>query len=287
MRILNGAWLAALCLWSSLSSVAAEEKIKVEELLAKHRASVGAAEALAAYQTAAVQGTGHLRMLRGGTGSLEGRVVMISDGLKSRFSVDFGHLLYSGEQFICDGNNVEIQYVRNETRSHSDLGMFFYRYPQLIKNGLWGGSLTRAWALLNHDPKELRLRYRGLSGREGRQLYEASIDCKGCGEVEIHLFFEEDTFRHVLTTYSLVTPVPPTEGRSLNKPMKDPPFVRYSMEEHFSNFRTQSGITQPTEWLVRYSRDQQDRTILLELNSRFEIQLINNPFEPALFEARP
>jgi hypothetical protein len=59
-----------------------------------------------------------------------------------------------------------------------------------------------------------------------KPLREASIDCKDCDEVTIHLFFEADTFRHVLTTYSLVTPSPPTEGRSLRTPMKDPPYVR-------------------------------------------------------------
>ncbi len=288
MSILNPAPLVALtCLWCLLTPVAGAEKMKAEELLARHRASLGAEDILTTYRTAGMQGMGQFRMFRGGTGNLEGRVAMISDALKSRFSLDLGHLLYSGEQFISDGQRVEIQYVRNETQTRSDLGMFFYRYPQLIRNGIWGGSLTRTWALLNHDAKELRLRYQGLSEKDGKQLHEATIDCRGCGEVTIHLFFESDTFRHVLTTYSLVTPSPPTENRSLKTPMKDPPFIRYTMEEHFSNFRTQAGVTQPTQWLVRYTRDQQDRPVMLELESRFEIQIINNPYEPALFEAKP
>ncbi len=288
MRIPNVALLAAvICLCCLPTPVAGAEKIKAEELLTRHRASVGTEDVLAAYQTAGMQGTGQFRMIRGGTGNLEGRVAMISDSLKSRFSLDLGHLLYSGEQFISDGKKVEIQYVREETQTRSDLGMFLYRYPQLIKNGVWGGSLTRTWALLNHDAKELRLRYEGLSEKDGKQLHEASIDCKACGEVTIRLFFESDTFRHVLTTYSLVTPSPPTEGRSLNQPMKDAPFVRYHMEEHFSNFHTQDGVTQPTKWLVRYTRDQQNRPVMLELQSHFEIQIINNPFDPTLFEAKP
>lgn len=288
MRIPNTAPLAAvICLWCLLTPLVGADKIKADELLARHRASVGTEEVLTAYQTAGMQGTGQFRMIRGGTGSLEGRVAMISDVLKSRFSLDLGHLLYSGEQFISDGKNVEIQYVRNETQTRSDLGMFLFRYPQLIKNGIWGGSLTRTWVLLNHDAKELRLRYERLSEKDGKQLHEASIDCKACGEITIHLFFESGTFRHVLTTYSLVTPSPPTEGRSLRTPMKDPPFVRYRMEEHFSNFRTQGGITQPTQWLIRYTRDQQDRPVMLELESHFEIQVINNPYDPTLFEARP
>jgi len=287
MRIPNGALLAVICSWCLLTPMAGAEKIKAEELLARHRASIGTDDVLAAYQTAGMQGTGEFRMLRGGTGGLEGRVAMISDALKSRFSLDLGHLLYSGEQFISDGKKVEIQYVRNGTQTRSDLGMFLFRYPQLIKNGLWGGALTRTWALLNHDAKELRLRYERLSEKDGKNLHEVSIECKDCGEVTIHLFFESETFRHVLTTYSLVTPSPPTEGRSLKTPMKDPPYVRYRMEEHFSNFHTQAGVTQPTQWLVRYTRDQQDRPVMLELDSRFEIQLINNPFDPALFEAKP
>jgi hypothetical protein len=288
MRFMNCCLLAIVtCLWSSLTPLAGAEKIKPEELLVRHRASIGADDGLAAYQTAGMQGTGQFRMLRGGTGNLEGRVAMISDALKSRFSLDLGHLLYSGEQFISDGNRVEIQYVRNETQTRSDLGMFFFRYPQLIKNGVWGGSLTRTWALLNHNAKELRLHYEGLTEKDGKQLHEATIDCKGCGEVTIHLFFEADSFRHVQTIYSLVTPSAPTENRSLKTPMKDPPFVRYTMEEHFSNFHTQAGITQPTQWLVRYTRDQANRPVMLELESKFEIQVINNPFDPTLFEAKP
>ena len=288
MRIPKAVLLAAvICLSCSLTPVAGAEKIKAEELLARHRASIATEDVLAAYQTAGMQGTGQFRMLRGGTGNLEGRVAMISDPLKSRFSLDLGHLVYSGEQFISDGKKVEIQYIRNETQSRSDLGMFFYRYPQLIKNGIWGGSLTRTWALLNHDAKDLRLRYQGVTDRDGKQMHEASIDCRGCGEIEVRLFFEADTFRHVLTTYSLVTPSAPTENRSLNKPMKDAPFVRYTMEEQFSNFHAQAGVTQPTEWLVRYTRDQANHPVMLELESRFEIQIINNRFDPALFEAKP
>lgn len=55
---------------------------------------------------------------------------------------------YRGEQFVTDGEKVS---VAATTSGHkwSDLGEFVRSQDQVVREGLLGGELTTAWALLD------------------------------------------------------------------------------------------------------------------------------------------
>ncbi len=262
-----------------------DPKLSNEEILSRHLSSIGSSETLADYRTLTLQGTGELQMLMGGTGGVSGDMVLVSEAQKSRFSLNFNHLQYSGEQFICDGDKVGIEFIRNETRTRSALGNFLYRSPELIRNGFWGGTLKRSWTLLNASAQKLRFRYRGITEVEGMKLHDLEVDCRGCGEIKVHVYLEPETFRHRRTTYRMVLPAAPTEmGR--RDIIKDGQFVRYNMDEEFSEFQTTDGLTVPTRWFVRYSLDQPGHPVMITLEIRLTTGLRNTPLDPGLFTVK-
>ncbi len=276
-------------IWVTLATViegaSGDPELSNEEILSRHLSSIGSPEILADYRTLAVQGTGELQMLMGGTGGVSGNMVFVSEAQNSRFSLNFNHLQYSGEQFVCNGDKVGIEFIRNETRTRSALGNFLYRSPELIRNGLWGGTLKRSWTLLNAKAQKLKFRYRGITEVEGKKLHDLELDCRGCGEIKVHVYLEPETFRHLRTTYRMVLPAAPTEmGR--RDIIKDGQFVRYNMDEEFSEFQTTDGLTVPTRWFVRYSLDQPGRPVMITLEIRLTTGLRNAPLEPGLFTVK-
>ncbi len=262
-----------------------EPKLTEEEILSRHLSSIGTPEVLTDYRTLTLQGTGELQMQMGGTGGVSGQLVFVSDARKSRFSLNFNHLQYSGEQFIYDGDKVGIEFIRNETRTRSALGNFLYRSPELIKNGFWGGTLKRSWTFLNAADRKLRFHYRGLADVQGTKLHDLEVNCRGCDEISVHVYLEPETFRHVRTSYRMILPAAPTElGRG--NIIRDGKFVRYTMDEEFSEFQSQDGLTLPTRWLVRYTLDQPERPVALTLEMRLANGLRNTPLDPGLFTVK-
>ncbi len=70
---------AVVFLSAMLTPVAAKgPKMKSEELVARHLAALGSPEARSVVQSRGAQGTGRLELLAGGSGSLEGPVVLAS-----------------------------------------------------------------------------------------------------------------------------------------------------------------------------------------------------------------
>jgi hypothetical protein len=66
--------------------------------------------------------------------------------------------------------------VSNHRRS--SFGEFVHSQDQIVREGLLGGSLTTAWALLNLDHNQPKLSYEGLKKVDGRQLHDLRYRCK-------------------------------------------------------------------------------------------------------------
>ena len=82
------------------------EKITAEELLAKHVASIGTPEALAAARTRVIVGEGGVRALKGYSGSLVGPVQLASDSERMLFVMLFNSNEYPYEKALdpaCSG----------------------------------------------------------------------------------------------------------------------------------------------------------------------------------------
>ncbi len=242
-----------------LAPVLAEgPELEPEEQVARHLEAIGPSEALSALQNRTAQGVGRLEILTGGSGSLEGPAIFVSEGRKLFFSIQFDVLNYTAEEVSFDGEEC---YVGNtQPGLRSQLGQFLYQYDDLVREGLLGGVLSTAWPLLDLEARRPRLDYRGLKKVSGQELLELRYRMrKGGGDLSIRLYFDPESFRHRATTYKLMisAPMGPTPRES-----PDQRETRITLEEWFSDFQSIDGLDLPTFWTIRLTLDTGTGTFL-------------------------
>ena len=202
MRSLNmksGFWLLTLVLSAPPLIRAADQK--PEELVARHLDSLGTAEARAANKSRVIQGPATFKMPVGGGSQLEGKGAVVSEERKLNIMMKFASD-YRGEQFISDGDKWSIAATTADHR-RTAFGEFVKSQPLLLQEGLLGGALSTAWALANIEHNHPHLSSAGLKKVDGRQLLDLHYESKRGNDMDIHLYFDPETYRHVLTVYSL------------------------------------------------------------------------------------
>jgi hypothetical protein len=251
---------AVVALLVAVALRAGDEKLKPEELVAKHLASIGTAEKRAAVKTRVAEGASVLRIMIGGTGETEGRAAFLCDGQKFRIGLPTDKFDYWGEQFGFDGSKTEVGFVQPSSRSQ--LGNFLRRYDQILKEGLVGGALTTAWPLLDVAGRQPRLSYDGLKKIDGKELHRVKyVMKKGQGEVDIFLYFEPETFRHVRSSYNVVRSSP--LGADITQSSRQQE-TRFLLEEFFSDFKEVDGLTLPMSWILKQTNQTGQRTIVAQ-----------------------
>jgi len=226
--------------------VAGGKKLKTEEVLQNHLNSIGTAETRAKVLSRTAQGKVVFSERIQHSLYMEGTASLMSQAQRHRSDFKFGSPQYPGEQFVFDGKNSLIATVDQTSRSR--LGSFLFLQDEILKEGLWGGVLSTAWPLLRMQKSGATLKYTGMQKIAGQQLHELSYTPRKRsqnGELEIKLYFDPETFRHVLTVYSL-TMAHGTDTKS------DPNQTVVIVEEHFSDFHEVDGLTLPSHWDIRY-----------------------------------
>jgi hypothetical protein len=247
-------FFVACILAIALPAFAKDSKLTVDELVSKHLDSIGKPEARAAASSRVSQGKVAFAEIIQHSLHMDGSATLISQGRKHRCQFQFGTPHYPGEQFVFDGKNGMIAMVDQTSRSR--LGNFLFMQDEILREGLWGGTLSTAWPLLT--PKEIsaELKYGGIKKIDGRPLQELTYVPKKRsqnGEQKIRLYFDPETFRHVLTEYE-VTMLHNSDALS------DPNQTTVVVEERFSDFREIDGLMLPGRWDIRYRTEPQNAT---------------------------
>jgi len=270
--------VAVVFCWCVASPAVHAQKLKPEELVAKHLEALGTAEARAAAKSRLAEGTVLMQVIVGGKADLSGTVEVASAGTDTAVGMEFGHSAYQRERMVCKDGSVEVARVNPSRRS--DLGDFLYAKSHVISEGLLGGTLSTAWSLLNTSGRSPKLKYEGLKKVDGRQLHVLSYHPKKRGgEMDIRLYFDPTTFQHVKTVYSFTmsaslgggaagaatqTPGAAPSGDTGSPQARDEsPEVsaarlqesRYRLEEDFSEFHAVDGVTLPSHWRIRLTTD--------------------------------
>jgi hypothetical protein len=265
--------------------VAAEQpKITVDELIARHLASIGDPAARSAAKSRGVAGPLVFRMTRSGAGYGEGKATFLSDGHKLRLVMNLNTANYTGEDVISDGTRSEIASTVSGQRSR--LGGFLWTRREIIRDGLIGGVLSTAWPLLDVAATKAVLRYDGLKTVDGRSLHELRYEPrKSDPDLQIKLYFDPESYRHVMTTYEATIPVP--QARSINPnstatngAATQP--LHITLKETFSEFHTVDGLTLPQRWQLQWVSDAAEVPIMdWEINAR---TVAHRPLDPASFK---
>jgi hypothetical protein len=257
--------------------------MKPEEVIAQHLDSIGTAQARAAVKSRAVQGKLVFKILVGGTGEVIGSWGRVTEGRKSNFVMRFGLGDWRGEQFVFDGGKTSFAAA---TASHipSQFAKFVNGQDFIIKEGLLGGELSTGWALLNLDPERIKLDSIGLKRIDGRELQGIEYHSKGHTDMTIKMYFDPETHHHVMTSYSLA--VEPNMSHSVTESVNQQE-IRYTIEERFSDFQTDNGITLPHHYDLQYSQElQSGSTKVYDWDMTADKILNNLDLDPANFKLK-
>jgi hypothetical protein len=220
-----------------------------------------------------VQGTSRYKILVGGGGELQGTSALVSEGTKAVVMIKFANGDYRGEQFVTDGDKVSIAATTSSHR-RSSFGEFVHSQDQIVYEGLIGGALTTSWALLNLDENKSRLNFDGEKKVDGRPAYQLTYHSKKKDDLTVHLYFDTEHYRHVMTTYTITLASglggfspSSSDQAGLTTPSNAPGAdvtqsarqkqTRYTIEERFSDFKTTEGLTLPTKYVIHFTEELQ------------------------------
>lgn len=263
----------------SAAARAQEPKITLEELIAHHLDSIGSAQARSASKNRVLSGTVRLISRVGTAGNIEGQAAMATEGGKLRYSLKFPSVQYPGEQFGYDGSKVQTGYLPNGQRS--PLSLFLEQQNVMLKDGLLGGSLSTAWAMLRIDQLKPKLDYRGLKKIDGRDFLVVGYrPQKGSPDLQVTLFFDPETYRHVRTLYEFKVP-----ARLGNGPNDSARFTEdfYRISEDFDDFRAVNALMLPHKYRVQLNVQTSRGTNLFDWNIAVEQILHNQALDPQVF----
>lgn len=283
-------FLAALFVAAILSTTfvaaTADEKMKLEDVLAKHRASIGTAEALAAAKSRVIVGNTEARLKLTNTPvEISGPVQFASDGEKVLLAMIFNSTNYAYEKAGYDGKDLTVGVLQSGRRSI--LSDFFFSHESIFKQGLIGGALSSAWPLLNSDPKSLKLSYSGTKKINNRQAHELKV--RSMGDMQVSIFLDGETFRHIRTEYQFTIPArmgPRPTSSVQDRPADTGLASRFKMVEEFSDFKTENNLTLPHTYKLSLTVDNQQRTQMLEWNMGFSQYIFNQPLDAAQFSLK-
>lgn len=263
----------------------APDKVTAEEVIAKHLAAIGSAEALAAVKTRIAVGNAkaitHSKAMRDVTGVAQ----FASDGDKILLAMIFNLLDYPYDKAGYDGQKMTVALLPT-SGSRTSLGDFFVSHNAVFKEGLIGGVLSSAWPLLDSASKKPKLSFAGTDKIDGREVYKLKYPPpKGSGDFQINLFFDAETFRHVRTEYQYVISnqmgARPSEFGTTNTGSQTR--SRTKLVEDFSDFKTENNLTLPHTYTIRFTQDAYQRTVVLEWVINFSQFIFNQEIDTGAF----
>ena len=226
----------------------AAEKMKPQEVVAHHLDAVGTEGARAAGRN--VEGSCALEAPAAGgvADALLGRFVFDSEASGFALRLKFSSQSYPGESLGFESGKIDVGFVLPGKRS--GLGNFVSTNDVILREGLLGGVLNAGWPLFALAERGAKVSYDGLKALEGRELHRLRYRAKkGQDTLDIFLYFDPDTFRHVASVYktSLAQQLGTTMASSSSEPD-----TYLQVQETFGDFQALKGLTLPASWSIRY-----------------------------------
>jgi hypothetical protein len=263
---------------NSLSANA--QKLRVEEVLAKHLESIGSPENRSAVRNYLFAGDAKFKTPYQGSPLVNGKIILASEDNKMLFNLGLNSLNYRQELINYDGKKSKIDFISPGTRS--PLGAFLIGQESTIVNGLLGGVLFKSWTLLNSPETKARLTLDGTRKVNEVEYYVIDYNPRRGTDSTIKLYFDLQNFRHVRTEYKRVIPsrIGSTPDTSAHKGES-----RQILIEEFSNFKTVNNLTLPQDYQLLLTTDGQRGANQFQWKINISQFLFNQKFNPESFES--
>jgi hypothetical protein len=262
------------------TSIGVAQKLKPEEVIAKHLESLGSAEARAAVKSRVMQGTVLATVRIGGGGQLKGGAVMASQGPMSLIGLIFGTQDYGNEKMAFDGNKLTLGELTPGRRTR--FGGFLLTHDILFTEGLIGGTLSSAWPLLDLANRNPKLRYAGTKKLEGRQTYVLEYEPRSGGNLDIKLFFDAETFQHVRSEYQQEFHAPTVSRPEIAAAQQG---TRLKFTEDFSDYRKEGVLTLPHTYKMQLTFESERNPLLQDWVVSLSQFLFNKELDVKQFDA--
>lgn len=221
-------WTARVCVTLCLlpALVAAQKTPTLDELLAGHMAAIGPTSLRQAITNRVVEGQLTVESRLTNASWDPAAAHLITQGHRYRISFPFPPSDYVAWDVAYGGPGFSV-----ETRSVSQslVAPFVRSCGEAWKEGLFGGTLSASWPLLDVKSNKARLTPVKRWKLDGKRLWR--VDYRTAA-VEAHLYFEPDTFRHVRTFYHGCA-----DWNTV-------------LEERFETFISATGLTLPGRWIL-------------------------------------
>lgn len=268
--------LVLICL---LSISAFSQKMKAEDVVAKHLDSIASAEKRAALKSLIAVGEINVQSITPKNLPAQGRIVMASAGGKNFFGLNLNAADYASEKFSFDGAKAKVDIVRIGQRSL--LGNFVLSNDLLLKESLLGGTLSTSWALNDLSAKKAKLSFDGTKKIDGKEVYAIGYSVKSGSDIDVTLYFDKTSFRHVRTEYKRISSAgigtDPNQSSGFSE-------TRLKITEDFSDFKEVGGLNLPHSYRLVYSITGQRGTTEIEWSSKFNEFAFNQTLADSTFD---
>jgi hypothetical protein len=262
------------------------DKMKPEELVAKHLASIGSADALAATKSRIALGKAKAVSHNAAIRDILGIAQIASEGDKVVLAMLFDLRDYPFEKVGYDGQKTTVSLLP-ATGNRTALGDFLMSQTLILKEGLFGGTLSSAWPLLNLASNNPRLSYAGTKKIDNREVHELKYSPrKGGANLQISLFFDATTFQHVRTEYqySISAQMSSRPQASVGSTAgQQTTSDHYKLTEDFSDFRPEGKLTLPHTYRIRLLIEKVEETKNLEFMIDFSQFAFDQPIDVEAF----
>jgi len=205
---------------------------------------------------------------------------MASQDNKSFIGMRFENSAYAQEKFAFDGQDVTIGYLIPGDRSN--LGDFLLTHKDILKLGLMGGALSNGW-LQNLPAQKAKLENAGTKKIDDKPVIQINYSARMSTDLQISLFFDQETFRHVRTEYTRM--ISAGIGANIDASGSQR-LTRYKMTEDFSDFQKEGGLILPHSYRITLDLDTRGGTFTGDWTMKLTQFDFNQPIPPATFKVQ-
>lgn len=261
----------------SLAPIKAED-LKAEDIIAKHRESIGSQEKLTQIKNRLAVGTSEF-IIKLPYRKLVGKALVASEINNLLFVSSFNSKDYPFERIGWFSNKISIPFV--VPGAHSPLGGFLNENNKVLSEKLLTGSISSSWALLDSDLNKSRLKIGGKKKIDGRETYILNYFPKQSGsDFTIKLFFDAQTFHHLRTEYQYKYPSKEAQMGELGT---GSPGGRDVLIEDFRDFRDENGLVLPHSYKINLLIDRASKAGEFEWNITISQYLFNQTLKEDFF----